>query len=46
MGAKIFRGEVDHNNLHLTFENIYFNETTGAPMSQKYFNNKKFSFLN
>ena len=46
MGAKIFRGEVDHNNLHLTFENIYFNETKGAPMSQKYFNNKKFSFLN
>ena len=46
IGAKIFRGEVDHNNLHLTFENIYFDETIGAPKSHTYFNNKKFSFLN
>ena len=46
MGAKMFRGRVDHNNLHLTFENIYFDETIGAPKSHKYFNNEKFSFLN
>tara|TARA_B100000787_G_scaffold106446_1_gene78991 strand:+ start:1286 stop:1864 length:579 start_codon:yes stop_codon:yes gene_type:complete len=46
MGAKIFRGTVDHNNLYLTFENIYFDQTIGSPKSHKYFNNKKFSFLN
>ena len=44
--AKIFRGWADHNNLHLTFENIYFDETIGAPKRHKYFNNEKFSFFN
>ena len=46
IGAKIFIGGVDHNNLHFTFENIYFDETIGAPKSHKYFNNEKFSFFN
>tara|TARA_B110000259_G_scaffold77406_1_gene90737 strand:- start:382 stop:927 length:546 start_codon:yes stop_codon:yes gene_type:complete len=46
LGANRFRGKVNHNNLHLAFENIYFDQTIGAPKSHKYFNNEKFTFFN
>ena len=46
LGAKIFSGKVDYNNLYLSYESIYFDETIGAVKSHKYFNNKKFTFFN
>ena len=45
LGAKILRGRVDHNNLHLDLESIYFDETIGAPKSHKDLNNEKFAFF-
>lgn len=45
LGASIFRGSVDHNNLILSYENIYFDETIGQPNINKYFSNQKFTFF-
>ena len=45
LGANIFRGNLDHNNLILSYENIYFDEILGQPKTHNYFTNQKFIFL-
>jgi len=42
--AIILKGNVDYNNLLLTYENIYFNEIIGGPTKKEYFNDEKFKF--